>query len=59
MFVLNFQNPYKSDICRQDEYFDCGLGVCLTKDAECNGFVDCLGNEEDEQYCGMYSLTTT
>ena len=26
----------------------------MTKDAECNGFVDCLGNEEDEQYCGLY-----
>ena len=31
---------------------DCGRGYCAQNEARCNGFVDCVISEVDEEDCG-------
>ncbi|XP_072044917.1 uncharacterized protein [Amphiura filiformis] len=38
------------DVCGDSE-FHCGSGICIIRDAKCNGFQDCIVNRADEQRC--------
>ena len=41
-----------SDVCRDFE-FACGAGFCVEATAQCDGFVDCVINRDDEALCSM------
>ena len=43
---------FVSDMCRDLE-FACGSGFCVEATAQCDGFVDCVINREDEALCSM------
>ena len=42
-----------SDICNTND-FDCENGICVSADAECDGFNDCV-NWAEENQCGTYN----
>ena len=46
------------DFCRTDE-FHCGLGYCIDATGECDGFLDCHVNTDDEDVCGMSKASTS
>ncbi|XP_072022536.1 uncharacterized protein [Amphiura filiformis] len=38
------------DVCKASA-FDCGSGFCLDSAAQCDGFIDCVINRNDEKHC--------
>ncbi|XP_072037196.1 G-protein coupled receptor GRL101-like [Amphiura filiformis] len=50
------QTSYSEDICNPDE-FDCGNGICVDTNAECDGFNDCV-NWAEENKCAYVTCPT-
>lgn len=51
--VILFDLFFRSKDCNNDGMINCSNGICISKNATCDGFNDCL-DFSDEDYCRKY-----